>query len=317
MERGAAVLPLSFQEIVMSSRSGLVMAFGFFAASGVLEPLAVPAGHALQAQGIRQQWENSPHARSMDTPEEQARMNRTGCAHCHSAEGYQEVILAGQESTAPYAEPTGLTCQACHTPREEGVPRGALRAGTPRQACLGCHDELVINTPEELSWTSQEAVFNGTGGAQIPGREYATSKHAELEKGCVDCHMASASEGVDAGRTGGHTFWVKTKGEEPALFNPGGCTSCHGGITLERMASSQQEVSELLASLAGLLPQKPHPTEADATEPRYPADPSLDEVTARASYNYWLIQKDGSLGVHNPRYARALLEASIEELGGG
>ena len=283
----------------------------------VLTGLILGAG-GMKAQGqIRTQWQNSPHAGSMDNPEEQVRMNRTGCAHCHTAQGYQEVILAGQESTAPYADATGLTCQACHLPRTEGGPRGAIRAGTTREACLGCHDEIVVNTPEELSWTSHVGVFSGKGGAEVPGQEYEIGSHAVLADGCVTCHMGPASEGLDAERVGGHTFRVKTKGEEPTLFNTAPCVSCHQGLTVERMAASQGEVRELLSTLAGLLPQKPVPTDSTATEPLYPSGPSLDEKGARASFNYWLIQKDGSLGVHNPLYTRALLEHSIEEMRAG
>ena len=76
----------------------------------------------------------------------------------------------------------------------------------------------------------------------------------------------------------------------------------------------------MLETLAALLPQRRNPDQPRLREPRYPADPSLTEVQARASWNYWLIFKDGSLGVHNPRYTRALLRNSIAELqaaGGG
>ena len=54
----------------------------------------------------KKQWAISAHAGSMDTPEEKERMNKTGCAHCHTAQGYWEVILAGKDSTAPYKNPS-------------------------------------------------------------------------------------------------------------------------------------------------------------------------------------------------------------------
>jgi predicted CXXCH cytochrome family protein len=250
----------------------------------------------------------------MDTPEERERMNQEGCARCHTAQGFHRETLEGMPSAAPYENATGLTCNACHFPGEGEASVGGLRAGDARQACLGCHDEIVSNTPDYLSWCSQEGVFNGTGGAEVPGLGYPASAHSAFEKGCVTCHMASAAAGLDAHRVGGHTFWVKTKDEDPVLFNPTSCTPCHGEMTLERLEASQSEVRDLLATLAELLPQKPHPTDHTTTEPRYPADPSQDEVATRSSFNYWLIEKDGSLGVHNPRYTRALLEHSIEEL---
>lgn len=271
----------------------------------------------LGQESIRAQWQNSPHAGSMDTPEEATRMNQAGCARCHTAQGYHREILEGRSSAAPYPDPVGLTCITCHLEGSEAGRVGPLRAGEPREACRGCHDEVVVNRPDELSWCSQWGIFDGTGGREVPGRDYPGSAHTDLESGCVSCHMAAAGEGLDPLAVGGHTFRVKTKGEAPAVLNARTCRPCHAGMSIERLGDSQARVRELLDSLGALLPQKPSPTEPDATEPRYPSDPSLTAAQARASYNYWLVQKDGSLGVHNPRYTRALLEASIEELGSG
>jgi hypothetical protein len=132
---------------------------------------------------IRTQWEASPHARSMDTPDERARMNSPGCARCHTAQGYHREILGRGESAAPYGDAAGITCQACHTIGEAG----------------------------------------------------------------------------------------------------------------------------------GFGPRRPDPEQPGDSVPRFPADPSLTPIQARASHNYRLVEKDGSLGVHNPVYTRALLEASVAE----
>lgn len=266
--------------------------------------------------GIRDQWQHSPHAGSMDTPDEVVRMNQPGCARCHTAQGYQREILGGEASGAPYSDPAGLTCVACHAPGSEGSGVGPLRAGAPRDACRGCHDELVTNLSDDLSWCSQWGIFDGTGGAENPATSYPASAHTDMEAGCISCHMASAGDGLDPLAVGGHTFRVKTKGESPAIFNNGPCQSCHEGMTADQLEASQNGVQSLLDSLAAMLPQKPHPTDHTSTEPKYPADQSLSEAQTRASYNYWLVQKDGSLGVHNPRYTRALLTASLKELGG-
>lgn len=282
----------------------------------VLASLAPVSGHgeAQEVPGIRAQWENSPHAMSMDEAGERERMNRTGCAHCHTAQGYQEVFLQGAESTAPYEDPEGLTCIACHEPGEGSGRVGGLKAGAARDACRGCHDEIVANRPEYLSWCSQWGIFDGAGGSEIPGRDYGSSSHSGLENACAYCHMAPAAQGVDAGRVGGHTFRVKTKGVEPELFNPEPCRPCHGEMTLEALKGSQDGVRQLLVKLAALLPQKPTPEDSAVLEPKYPSDPSLDEIQQRASFNYWLVQKDGSFGVHNPVYTWDLLLRSTKEL---
>lgn len=286
-----------------------------FSLAGLVDSTAGVGSNELFGQEtIRSQWQNSPHAGSMDTPEEVGRMNQPGCARCHTAQGYHREILAGQPSIAPYPDPIGLTCVTCHLEGSGSGGVGPLRTGEAREACRGCHDEVVVNRADELSWCSQWGIFDGTGGREAPGREYPTSAHTKMESGCASCHMAGAGEGLDPLSVGGHTFRVKTKGEAPAVLNAWPCQPCHAGMTLDRLEDSQAQIQDLLDSLGAALPQKPHPTDPNSTEPRYPSDPSLTAVQARASYNYWLVQKDGSLGVHNPRYTRALLEASMEEL---
>jgi hypothetical protein len=256
----------------------------------------------------------------MDSDADRERMNRPGCAHCHTAQGYLRVTLGGEESMAPYDNVEGVICRACHLPAADGARIGGLRVGSPQDACQGCHDELVINEPDELSWSSQGGVYRGDGGAHIPGVEYPVSIHTGLAKGCVSCHMVPSTDGTTATDVGGHTFRVMTKGYDPEIFNAASCEACPHGITGDGLSISQRDVERMLETLASLLPQRRDPNQPRLREPRYPADPSLNEVQRRASWNYWLVQKDGSLGVHNPRYVRALLRNSILELqtaGGG
>ncbi|MBT8398697.1 MAG: hypothetical protein HKO65_00525 [Gemmatimonadetes bacterium] len=280
--------------------------------------MAVTGFHSgdLRAQSIRQQWQASPHARSMDTPEEQERMNTAGCARCHTAQGYQHETLGGMESAAPYSDATGLTCTACHAEGEEGRRIGPIRAGAARDACRGCHDELVTNSPNSLSWCSQWGIFEGTGGAGEEGAGTVVSSHTQMEDGCIGCHMAPSFEGLDPTLVGGHTFRVKTKGDLPPTFNSEPCLSCHKIMTSEILDESQNQVRELLGDLGAMLPQRPDPENPGSTVPRFPADPTLTDLQARASHNYWLVEKDGSLGVHNPAYTRVLLEETMERLAG-
>ncbi len=271
---------------------------------------------SVRAQSIPQQWQASPHAGSMDAPAERDRMNSPGCARCHTAQGYQHEVLGGLESAAPYPEALGLTCVSCHMEGDGAGRMGPLRAETTRDACRGCHDELVTNQPDDLSWCSQWGIFEGEGGAGGTEGTPVISTHTRIENGCVACHMAPAGDGVDPSLVGGHTFRVKTKGDLPPAFNSGPCLSCHKLMTVDDLTRSQDQVQELLSGLGGLLPQRPDPETPGGTVPRFPADPSLTEVEARGSYNYWLVEKDGSLGVHNPDYTRELIEKTIEELKG-
>ena len=264
---------------------------------------------------VAEQWHHSSHARSGDSPEELQRMNTADCAHCHTAQGYWEVFLAGKESGAPYENVTGLTCRTCHSSDSETGQPGALRVGDVNRACDGCHDLIVINHAEELSWCSQGSVYQGQGSAAFAGRDVASSAHSKLPKSCVSCHMAPPAEGIDPHAVSGHTFRVMTKGDSPRVFNSRACVECHPGITLAMVQKSQAEVKAMLDILEDLLPKKIIPSEDEHRMlPRLPRDPTLSDVEAKASFNYWMVIKDGSFGVHNPGYTRDLSKDSIEAL---
>ncbi len=261
-----------------------------------------------QIELIRAQWSHSLHSGSMDSPEERERMNQPGCAHCHTAQGYWHEILEGNESEAPYAEVTGLTCYACHAEKDPLAGSASLRAGAPDMVCVGCHDILVQNDGQGFSSCLQGAMLRGEGGEEFEGQVYGSSKHSQIIHNCVGCHMAPAIDPATAMRLGGHTFRVITKGEIPRLFNPGPCRDCHEDLTLEDVTQSQAEIKDLMQELKSLLPYQAN------GEPRFPKDSSLSPTQSKAAYNYHFILKDGTWGVHNPVYIRKLLTDSIQAL---
>ncbi|MCP5108286.1 MAG: tetratricopeptide repeat protein [bacterium] len=288
-----------------------VAAFGFIAAEVDVARLSFP-GQSKQ----HEQWRHSLHAQSMSDPEERIRMNKTGCAHCHTAQGYWEVILEGKKSTAPYKDATGITCVACHPAGKDGKPNGAaFRSGSVKTACTGCHDILVQNDTQDFSSCPQGSFLKGKGGAEFKGKTYKTGAHSQIEKNCAGCHMARPPKGKAADEPGGHTFRVITKGETPRRFNPNGCTPCHDAISYGFITKSQAKYKKLMQTLQKLLPQRPNGTfKVPDQSPRLPKDPSLSKIEAMASYNYYQVLKDGTYGVHNPVYIKRLLEDSIQSL---
>ena len=86
------------------------------------------------------------------------------------------------------------------------------------------------------------------------------------------------------------------------------CTGCHTGLTDFDYNGVESEIEELLADLgvalttAEMLDAEGHPV-APVT---YQAD------SVGALWNYLLVEEDRSHGIHNPAYAKALLEASLE-----
>jgi len=275
-----------------------------------------PASPAQSGKEIQyNDWLASPHAMSMDTPEGRERMNKTGCAHCHTAQGYWEVILEGKESSAPYEDVTGLSCIACHHTENEPSKVGELRVKGIKHVCTGCHDLIVENDADNLSWCPQGSILRGEGGAEFEGKDYPTGVHSMLDKNCVTCHMAPKPVGRDEAMPGGHTFRAITKGETPRKLNRNGCVQCHDWISPEWVEMKQAEFKNLLETLADLLPKKSSSIDnAQSREPKFPKDPSLSKAEAMASFNYWMVVKDGTFGVHNPVYLKKLLEDSIESL---
>lgn len=300
----------------MRGRLGTLFPLALIAALTMLLQGAVSSGESGGSMGkIKKQWKASPHAGSMDTSKEKESMNKKGCAKCHIAQGYHEVILAGKESTAPYKDPTGLTCIACHHPFDDKSKPGALRAGSAGNSCLGCHNIVITDSERGFSACPQGSVHQGLGGAEFAGREYPSGAHAGLEKGCVACHMAPPPEGPGRDIVGGHTFLAVAGEEDDAILNENACDMCHGAISMEAVRRSQEKFKALLEELAGLLPKKPAASDEETDPiPRFPKDPSLNDVEAMAAFNYYLIEKDGTYGIHNPAYTRTLLEESIAAL---
>ena len=121
------------------------------------------------------------------------------------------------------------------------------------------------------------------------------SAHAtQIEDTCVSCHL---------GDTATHSF-------EPAVE---ACQACHSGAEDFDINGLQTEVQADLDALEaeliarGLLDEEGHP-----------AVETVPEGEATALWNWIYIEhEDGSLGVHNPAYTRALIEESFAGLAGG
>ncbi len=270
----------------------------------------------LKKTSILAQWKQSPHANSMNTPDERIKMNTEACAHCHTTQGFIEVILEGKESTAPYKNVKGLGCNSCHYSKKERVNKAtSLRAGSVGDACNGCHDLIFLNNTEEFSTCPQGSLVKGTGGSEFKNKEYKSHAHGKLKKNCVSCHMAQSEKSKISLRVGGHIFRVVSKGKKPRILNSNACIDCHKVMTYEIMQQSQKKTKKLMEELASLLPSRDKTEYKKAEErPRLPKDPSLNINQAKASYNYWTILKDGTYGIHNPVYIRQLLTHSIEVL---
>ena len=252
------------------------------------------------------------------TGEAFGRGRSASCAGCHSGGAFSAMVAQGlspNQVEAGDPNPTRQDCRTCHqihTTNTEAdwalettapVPLFAFENktydGGKGNLCANCHQPRRViaaaDPNDNIAVTSshwgphhgpQSAMLLGIGGAgDVAG---VPSFHSSMiADTCVTCHI-----GPDMV----HTFEALTSG----------CAECHGEDF--DIDSKQAEVEELIVQLGELLKTKGLLDEAG-----HPVVGIYPAAEAQALWNYIFIAiEDGSLGVHNPPYTRALLQASVE-----
>lgn len=282
------------------------------------------------------QWENSLH----NLGGTYVRNNAT-CAGCHTSQGFiDRLATGGMTASMDVTEPLPVNCYTCHqihqtytaddwaltqsNPVTIDLTQETVDLGNSNQ-CINCHQPRIptdgipeVGATGDYTITSsrygphhgaQGTMFVGAGiaGAYEIGEDYRNSAHTALlaDNACVTCHMADP---IDANGAGGHTFRIAAEDGE---LNFNGCLECHTEDEAEALVEgTQAEITEKLETLAGLLRTIGilNPT-ADRSVPG-----TYSAVEVGCYYNYIFIVEDQSLGVHNARYARTLLDNSIAAL---
>ncbi|TKJ34693.1 MAG: hypothetical protein CEE38_17640 [Planctomycetes bacterium B3_Pla] len=244
------------------------------------------------------------------------RGTRAGCAGCHSGGAFSKMVAAGLAPNTIEAgdpNPTRQDCRTCHQIHtgyttadwalETTAPvalyafENVTFAGGKGNLCANCHQpRRTIAAPDpndNIAVTSshwgphhgpQSAMLLGTGGAALEG---VPSFHYRLVGDtCVTCHI-----GADAN----HSFKSVSAS----------CDVCH--TPEDDLAGAQAAVAAQIAELGNLLKAK-----GLLDEGGHPIKGIYPSAEAAALWNYIFIAiEDGSLGVHNTPYTKALLEASI------
>lgn len=285
--------------------------------------------------GKKTAWSKSMHG----TGTAYGRGTSAGCAGCHSGGGFSSMVAAGltpDTVEAGDSNPTRQDCRACHQIHTsytatdwalETTDPVALFAfddvtydGGKGNLCANCHQPRKTITAadpngnievDSTHWGPhhgpQSTMLLGLAGAgDVVGRP---SAHAMLVRDtCVTCHV---------GKNNNHTF-------EPV---ESACVVCHSGAEDFDIDGVQTEVKALIVQVRDLLVVKG----LLAVEKDYEIgdDGVIEEVVvgyepvvgvypaaqASALWNYIFIAiEDGSLGVHNPGYTKALLEAAVAAL---
>ncbi|MBS4007477.1 MAG: hypothetical protein KGZ45_03505 [Clostridium sp.] len=257
------------------------------------------------------EWQASPHKQ---IPLEQFPNDpRIGeCMKCHQASGFAAVVASGGNfretwGPPPQSEPEAVTCVACHSPH--GKTEERLLRLPKAELCATCHGS---------KW--QNLVLSGSGGHRYSGVDWHSFGEHPHNSGnrCVTCHMARTAGAVSLG---GHTFRMRAGSGENQ--NTAACQSCHGETASYEIFGRQKEVTALLDELRLLLEQhnngrlpgfQPGACNQCHRGGMQPFEHDPEQILGKAFENYLLVERDKSLGIHNPPYVLQLLRSAIRSV---
>jgi hypothetical protein len=291
------------------------------------------------------QWEASNHA-ALERP-----YTRASCAQCHNGKGFIDYVDGGKVGLPEDVDANyNITCATCHDPHdatnenqlrtmEVTLPNGdVITEGGKGKLCMNCHNSRRIlpdrilermdvgDTPEPHHGPQAEMLT--TMNVETYGLDLPTSPHLQAaEDACVDCHMyETGSHGEHDPETGllstsgMHSFAMVN---QQGVDNVGSCSPCHAPFGEEfgdkvfymngnadhdgdgNVEGLQHEVEGLLEILHEALPKN---LDGDIEI----QDSTISFNEAAAIYNYFLVEEDRSMGIHNPAFTVSLLQASID-----
>jgi hypothetical protein len=287
-----------------------------------------------------EEWVESGHANAEGGDPEALtdHFGRSSCWGCHTSEGFianNDPRYATYEFGDVYHQ---IGCPTCHDPHkgeagegnyaqlrnvseqevqytypyETGDPDVPTMDGYgPAQTCVQCHharrdtDNVQNQVQNGYPYfgphrSNQMDMFIGAGSYEIAGRTYDRDHaHQTNDTGCVNCHMTRETE--LHGEIQEHPFHTW----EPTVDN---CVPCHTGIPDFNVNGAQDTIQAKLDSLAVLFGY----TDFHNMEENWDStDPSVTVWQREAAYAAFFIYDDGSLGLHNPKYANSLLDNAI------
>ena len=269
--------------------------------------------------------------------------SRAGCAQCHSNEGYLDFLDTGVEAEENFSNPTPVSCTTCHSNHstfdfENDGPDYALRATEPftlfiddvtvidfegtSNSCIGCHqprnsydipgptgDYTISSKRFGPHHGPHSTMIEGIMGANLAGStEYPTAGSAAHRSGasCVSCHMGESTD-INEGLHSWNPLSTCT-------------TTCHGGgesipSVVSGFAADLQILKDLLLA-QNLINDSGYVLGNDGLEIANDGSNAIvvPAHVAQAIWNYKTLVEDGTNGLHNPNYAKALLANSIEAL---
>lgn len=283
----------------------------------------------------------------------ESEMKKIGCTTCHSG-GHAAAALAISGKDAALRSPEALRLDQTTAGNRGAVAPAILAGTdiiidykNNSNACIHCHQPrrnaitgLAPNTTTFMislgsstgpHYGAQSALLEGIFGAEVPGAIAYPAKGTAVHRtgaSCTSCHMGTAKNGK-----GNHTMM-------PVVDN---CKTCHTGAGVvdyninggqTKIKNLRLELAEELVRLRPTIFRIANYTGSKAfTAPNVFTDAtfSANQLTTIATTNvdsripadvrvakgYWnwrYIYQDHSYGLHNPKYAEALLRNTIADL---
>ncbi len=291
------------------------------------------------------QWANSRHA-SGDLIEAHVVLNTKDrqtniCGpQCHTSEGF--IAYTENGSTAQQPAPSAIDCFTCHMPHTgvygswqldtlRGLESPAILTGNfdydmgSSNMCVTCHQAAKIPTITagtltiDLDTLGADGPHSGTQAHMLIGQGgfrftagAVNNSHASVatQDGCMKCHF-----GVGVGYSyGEHTFRLEDDLSGEQYLGNCNISGCHLGSPLTDFDGRpiQDTIRMLSDSLAKLMVAANILTGDDEDSTEYYIDSTVSGDAARILFNYLFVKQDGSRGAHNAKYARTLLQESVQ-----
>jgi hypothetical protein len=159
-----------------------------------------------------------------------------------------------------------------------------------------------------------------TFGKEVPGGHHKDI----ISNACVECHMWETPATGEPGhnRVGEHTFAMHDPVD--GVDNVSACSPCHTISSFDEFPATEDHdgdgtVETARAELQGLMDEvgKMLPPFGEAAvvvdTSQFPLD-TYTPTVLRAAYNYTFITDDGSMGMHNYKFAVNLMKVTLDTL---
>jgi formate-dependent nitrite reductase cytochrome c552 subunit len=261
------------------------------------------------------------------------------CGACHTT-GFGEPTGGKLDGSTPNLD--GIGCESCHGPGSKHIAANTtaerkqnITRTPPDKTCMDCHGDRkptetpgvyrpgALNEPyKEITSADLSATAPGSlRGPHHPAAAFLLgwegygidapmpSPHSTLPNTCTNCHQKNINPTTGKVDHGEHAQVPNTDTSRPE------CASCHGGRTGEHLV--QDGVKVELIELGGSIDGEPDSNAAGGLLGAYATAHSVKTAPATDPYviaykgalwNYKYIFNDGSMGVHNPAFAKRILD---------